>query len=121
MNRVAGAFADQRLHWLPGSRDLVWDRTVVEIDGGRKRITLDAPVTTALEQRYGGGEVAKVVSGEIVNRVGVEGLVLESEFDRANPRDEEHAWLAVALDRVEDAWGRGVVARHFAGSAVRVG
>ncbi len=52
---------------------------------------------------------------------GIENLTLESEFDAANPRDEEHSWIAVALDRVEDAWVRGVVARHFAGSAVRVG
>ena len=94
---------------------------MTEVDAGRNRITVDAPITTALERRYGGGTVARVTTGMPMARAGIENLTLESEFDAANPRDEEHSWIAVALDRVEDAWVRGVVARHFAGSAVRVG
>jgi hypothetical protein len=121
MNRAEGAFADQRLHWTPGSRDLVWDRVVASVEREAKRVTLDAPVTTALERRYGGGSVAKVEGDAPVRNVGVEGLTLESEFDRANPSDEEHAWIGVLLDNVEDAWVSNVWARHFAGSAVRVG
>ncbi len=121
MNRAEGAFADQRLHWTPGSRDLVWDRVVASVEKEAKRVTLDAPVTTALERRYGGGTLAKVTAHEPVRNVGVEGLKLESEFERANLRDEEHAWIGVALDNVEDAWVRDVTARHFAGSAVRAG
>lgn len=121
MNRAEGAFADQRLHWTPGSRDLVWDRVVVSVDKDAKRVTLDAPVTTALERRYGGGTLAKVTAHEPVRNVGIEGLKLESEFERSNLRDEEHAWIGVALDNVEDAWVRDVTARHFAGSAVRAG
>ena len=73
---------------------------------------------TAVRRRDGGaGDVASLPMA----LVGIENLTLESEFDAANPRDEEHSWIAVALDRVEDAWVRKVVARHFAGSAVRVG
>ncbi|HWS89641.1 MAG TPA: DUF6298 domain-containing protein [Pyrinomonadaceae bacterium] len=121
MNRAEGSFADQRLHWTPGSRDLVWDRTVASVDREAKRVTLDAPVTTALERRHGGGSLAKVNASEPVRNVGVEALTLESEFDRSNRFDEEHSWIAVALDNVEDAWVRDVTARHFAGSAVRAG
>jgi hypothetical protein len=121
MNKAEGAFADQRLHWTPGSRDLVWDRTVASVDAGAKRVTLDAPVTTALERRYGGGTLAKVTANEPVRQVGVEDLTLESAFDASNAGDEEHAWIGVRLDNVEDAWVREVTARHFAGSAVRVG
>jgi hypothetical protein len=121
MDKAEGAFADQRLHWTPGSRDLVWDRVVVTVDNEAKRVTLDAPVTTALERRYGGGTLSEVNANEPVRSVGVERLTLESEFDRTNPSDEEHAWVGVALDNVEDAWVSDVWARHFAGSAVRVG
>ena len=121
MRGLPGTFANQRLDWAPGSRNLVWDRTVTEVDAASKRITVDAPVTTALERRYGGGSVAPVAANAPAVHIGIENLTLESEFDAANPRDEEHSWIAVALDRVEDAWVRGVVARHFAGSAVRVG
>ena len=120
MRGLPGNYANQRLDWIPGSRNLVWDRTVTEVDAARNRITVDAPVTTALERRFGGGTVARS-TGSPMARAGIENLTLESEFDAANPRDEEHSWIAVALDRVEDAFVRGVVARHFAGSAVRVG
>ncbi len=56
-----------------------------------------------------------------ISDVGVEGLRLESDFDRGNPRDEAHAWDAIALEGVEDGWVRQVTFAHFAGSAVRVG
>ncbi len=121
MNGNPGSFANQRIDWTPGSRNLVWDRTVVSIDSALKRVTVDAPITTALESRYGGGTVALVTGGRPIENVGVENLTLDSEFAAGSPRDEEHSWIAVALDRVEDAWVRDVTARHFAGSAVRAG
>jgi hypothetical protein len=121
MRGLPGNYANQRLDWAPGSRNLIWDRTVAAVDAARRQVTLDAPITTALERRYGGGTVARVAPGLPVARVGIENLALESEFSAANPRDEQHSWIAVALDRVEDAWARGIVARHFAGSAIRVG
>jgi hypothetical protein len=121
MTGFKGSYANQRLDWAPGSRDLVWDRTVTAVDAARRQITVDAPITSALERRFGGGTVARVVARVPISHVGLEDLALESEFDSARPRDEDHSWIAVALDRVEDAWVRRVVARHFAGSAVRVG
>lgn len=119
MNTAEGAFAALRLHWQPGSRNLVWDRVLAAVDPGNKQIVLDAPITTALEGRFGGATVMS--SGETPRRIGIEALSLESEWDRSNARDEEHAWIGVALDGVGDAWVRGVTLRHFAGSAVRVG
>ena len=121
MSGLPGTYANQRLDWAPGSRNLVWDRTVAAVDAARRQVALYAPITTALERRFGGGTVARVASGFPVARVGIENLALESEFSAANPFDEQHSWIAVALDRVEDAWARGIVARHFAGSAIRVG
>ena len=121
MSGLPGTYASQRLDWAPGSRNLVWDRTVTAVDAAHNRITVDAPITTALERRYGGGTVARVTAGEPAAHIGIEDLVLESDYDQGNPRDENHSWTAVSLDHVEDAWVNGVVARHFAGSAVRVG
>ena len=121
MNKAPGSFADQRLHWLPGSRDLVWDRAVTVTVPAKKQITLDAPITTAIEKHFGGATVVRVASNEPASHIGLEHLILDSEFDVSNTRDEEHSWTAVAMDHVEDAWVRGVVARHFAGSAVRIG
>jgi hypothetical protein len=61
MSGLPGTYANQRLDWAPGSRNLVWDRTVAAVDAARRQITLDAPITTALERRYGGGTVARVI------------------------------------------------------------
>lgn len=121
MRGLAGNYADRRLDWAPGSRNLVWDRTVTEVDAAHNRITVDAPITTALERRYGGGTVARVTGNPPLAHIGLEFLLLVSDHDLGNPRDEDHSWTAVSLDHVEDAWVWGVVARHFAGSAVRVG
>jgi Family of unknown function (DUF6298)/Putative collagen-binding domain of a collagenase len=120
MSGLPGTFANQRLDWHPGSHDLVWDRAVVSVDGVGHRVTLDAPITTALENEYGGGTLARVSGEAVPSNIGVENLTLESSFDATRPKDEDHAWIAIALDHVEDAWVRGVTARHFADSAVRV-
>ncbi len=117
MRGLPGTYANQRLDWAPGSRNLVWDRIVERVEGGK--VTVDAPITTALEQRYGGATIARVASGAPVAHIGIEGLTLDSEF--ADAHDEDHAWYAVTLDRVEDAWVRQVSARHFVSSAVRAG
>ena len=121
MDKWEGAFTPIRLEWLPGSMDLLWDRTVTTVDAAKNQLTLDAPITTALEQRFGGGTVAKVVGGEPVKRLALGNLVLDSEYDTANPKDEDHAWIAVQIDNAEDVEITAITTRHFAGSAVRVG
>ena len=118
---LKGTFPELRYHWVPGSRNLIWDRTITAIDPAKKQIILDAPITTALEQRFGAGTVVKIISDEPINHLGIENLVLESAYDKTNPKDEEHAWYGIALDNVADAWVRDVTARHFVSSAVRVG
>lgn len=121
MDTLKGVFPDLRFHWKPGSRDLVWDRTITAIEPATKQITIDAPITTALERRYGAGAVAKVTANEPLQHIGLENLVLVSEFDKSNAKDEEHAWIAIDLDNVQDAWVRAVTARHFVSSAVHAG
>ena len=120
MTGLRGTYANMRLDWAPGSRNLVWDRTIASVDSAHNQITLDAPVTTALERRFGGATVARV-SSTPPTRIGVEDLTFDSEYAAANPRDEDHSWIAIAIDHVEDAWVRRVTVRHFTASAVRVG
>lgn len=125
MSGLPGTFANQRLDWQPGSHDLVWDRTVTAVNAAANQIELDAPITTALEKKYGGGTVAKVEANlgvsATVRNMGVEEMTLESAYDASLPKDEEHSWIAIALNHVEDAWVRNVTARHFVSSAVRAG
>ncbi|HEY8971387.1 MAG TPA: DUF6298 domain-containing protein, partial [Puia sp.] len=106
------------LGWKAGQRDIFWDRKVVAVDGDG--ITLNAPLTTALDTAYGGGMVAVYRWPGRIREVGVENLVCESAYDAGNLKDEAHAWMAITLENVTDAWVRQVIVRHFAGSAVAV-
>jgi hypothetical protein len=102
--------------WKPGSRELVWDRTLTAIDG--QMLRFDAPITTALEQRFGGGTVVAYDWPGRIREVGIENMRLESAYDAGRPKDEDHAWFAITMENVEDAWVRQVTMAHFSGGAV---
>lgn len=118
--------------WRPF--DIDFDRTIVEVDGNR--ITIDAPVTTAIEQQYGGGELIKYEEGGRVANVGIENLRGVSEYDptvrttewgnmdRENftgeeyYSDENHWRNFIIFDNIRDAWVRDCTALHFVYSFV---
>src|ERR1700754_531035 len=106
------------LGWKPGQRDIYWDRRVMAVDGDR--ITIDAPVTTALDTAYGGGKVAVYHWQRRIENVGVENLRCRSTYDVRNPKDEAHSWMAITMENLSDAWVRQVIVEHFAGSAVDI-
>src|SRR3989442_176737 len=55
-----GGIGDWRLTWKPGTRDIVWDRVIKSIEGNL--VTVDAPITTAIEKQFGGGQIKLLVS-----------------------------------------------------------
>jgi hypothetical protein len=110
--------------WQPGTRDLDSDRVITAIDGNR--VTIDAPLTNALDQQYGGGTLYKYsFPGRIFN-VGVESVRGDSAFNpdvrdaQGHQVDEDHAWDFITTVGVENAFVRHVAAAHFAFSAVDV-
>jgi hypothetical protein len=106
------------LGWKPGDRDIFWDRKIVAVNGDA--VTLDVPLTTALDTTYGGATIAKYNWPGRINQIGIENLRCVSAYDKNNPKDEAHRWMAVTMENVQDAWVRQVVFEHFAGSAVAV-
>lgn len=106
------------LGWKPGQRELQWMRKVVSVQGNV--LELDAPLTTALDARYGGGTVAAYQWPGRIAQCGVEGMQLISTYDKHNEKDEAHRWMAITIDHTQDAWVRQIVFKHFAGSAVAV-
>ena len=106
------------LGWKPGEHTIWWDRTVTSVSGNE--ITLDAPLTVALDRKTGGGYVIPYTWPGRINRVGVENLCLISEYDTLNLKDESHAWMGITMECVEDAWIRNCTFKHFCGSAVMV-
>lgn len=106
------------LGWKPGQRDITWDRTVIAISGNS--ITIDAPITTALDDKTGGGFVVPYQWAGRISHVGVEAIRIESTFNPNNPKDENHRWMGITFENIENAWVRQVTFRHLAGSAVAV-
>lgn len=106
------------LGWKPGQRDIEWRRTITAVNGNA--VTLDVPLTTALDKNYGGGTLAAFTWTGRIENCGVENLQLISAFAENNPYDEAHRWMAISLNNVKDAWVRQVNFKHFAGSAVAV-
>ena len=117
---VIGQYREQRLDWTPGSRDIEWERTITAIDAATKRIALDAPITTALETKFGGATVHPLAWSDRLRNVGVENLTCVSEVGATNPLDEEHAWIAVSVGDAENAWVRRVKTKKFVSSCVWV-
>ena len=106
------------LGWKPGDRDLFFDRTITAIEGNT--LTIDAPLTTAIDSTYGGGTVELYHWNGRINNAGVENLRCVSSFDKNNVKDEDHRWNAINIENAEDAWVRQVSFENFAGSAVSI-
>lgn len=105
--------------WRPGSRDIVWERIVTAIDGDS--ISIDAPITTAIDQESEELKEGNVQKWQIMGRienVGVEDLRLVSQPTMDRPLDEDHAWHGVSIENAQNAWVRRVEFRGFAGGAV---
>ena len=117
---MVGQYREARLDWTPGSRDIEWERTVVVVDAAASKVTLDAPITTALEAEFGGATVHPLTWSDRLRNVGIENLTCVSEVGTWNPLDEEHAWICVSIAEAENAWVRRVIAKKFVSSCVWV-
>jgi hypothetical protein len=118
--------------WRPFNVD--WDRVVTEVQGNT--ITVDAPITCAIEQRWGGGEVMKYEDPGRIEKIGVENLRGMSEFDPAIRTrqygnmdrqnyvaeeyysDENHYRNFITFDNAKNTWVRNATALHFVYSMV---
>jgi hypothetical protein len=118
--------------WQPF--DIDWDRVVTDVQGDT--ITIDAPITCAIEKRWGGGAILKYEDPGRIEKVGIENLRGMSEFDpgvrtreygnmdRPNYiaeeyyADEAHYANFIAFDNVKHGWVRNATALHFVNSMV---
>ena len=113
------------VQWKPFNLDL--DRVITGIEGDR--VSVDAPIVCAIEDRWGGGEVLPYTDGDRIRQVGVEGLRCVSEFApgvKANDggkeyaADEQHCDTFVGFDDVVNAWARDLAGLHLVGSCVHL-
>jgi hypothetical protein len=102
--------------WKKGSWDVTWDRIVTGINGNE--ITLNAPLTMALDSNYGEAKITSYVWQGRIATVGIENILMKSSYDASNPKDEQHRWFAISMENVKNAWVKQVNFKHFAGGAV---
>jgi len=119
--------------------DINYDREIININGNT--ITVDAPIFTAIDTRWGGGEVIKYNDNRI-EQSGIENLrgisdynptvrtttygnmdrdKLAKEYQYQGDEyysDENHYYNFISFTNVKNAWARNVTALHFAYSAV---
>src|SRR5436305_6605583 len=79
-------------------------------------------IACAIEKQWGGGEVTKSEDRGRIEKVGVENLRGESEFDKnvtakdggkTYYSDESHAIGLLAFSNAKNCWARDLTATHF--------
>lgn len=101
--------------WHPGDIDVTWTRTATTAG---QTVTIDAPLSMALRRADGDIRVLRMTWQGRVSDSGVENLAIESDYDHAFAKDEDHCWDGVYVSAAKDCWVRMVTFRHLAGSAV---
>ena len=94
------------------------DREITAIEGNK--ITIDAPLTNALDEALSKSTVVNYNWAGRINTIGVENLTLKSDYDTTNPKDEQHRWYGISIENAEDVWVRQVNFEQFVGGAVSI-
>jgi hypothetical protein len=127
-----------RNRWRPFT--ITYDRIITEVRGNT--IVVDAPIFTAVETRWGGGDIVKY-NDERIENSGVENLRGISEFnptirtrnygnmdrDKLDPKfqyqgeeyysDENHVANFIVISNAKNIWVRNISALHFVTSVVQ--
>jgi hypothetical protein len=102
--------------WSPSGYNFSFERKITKIDGNK--IFIDNPIVMAMETKYGGGEIFKYSFDGRIEKVGIENLCLESEFE--SDTAENHGWDAISYQKVQQSWVRNVAAYYFGYSCVNL-
>jgi len=121
MDRITPRASDpaSTRQWTPF--DLRFDRVITALDGNR--VTVDAPITCAIDRQWGGGALVRYADPARLAFCGVESLRAISLHDpaktavyrgRPGPVDEQHATYLVRFSGVKHAWARRLTTVFFA-------
>jgi hypothetical protein len=133
------SIAAGRSRWRPFT--ITYDRVITEIKGNT--IVVDAPIFTAVETRWGGGDIVKYTD-ERIEQAGVENLRGVSQYDPSVRQvtygnmnvetttdpitryegneyfsDENHVSNFIVISNAKNVWVRKISALHFVTSVVQ--
>jgi hypothetical protein len=112
---LPGAEPGVDLPWSVGSQPIVYNRFITDIQGNS--ITIDAPVFNHLIRSISQSYIYKYSRSGLRTQIGIENLRIDIETKGG--ADEAHAWTAIDLFQIEDAWVRDCTMLHFGHSGVR--
>jgi len=115
--------------WSPEPFIYRWERKIIGIDQKAGEITIDAPITSAIDRGRGfaAGEIHRIVSDPRVAQVGFENFMVLSDFDKTKKdayswyNGEFHANNAFRFYHARDGWIRRVVGFFYSFSFVSTG
>lgn len=103
--------------WEAKGYNLNFERVITKIKD--KQIYIDQPIVMPLEQKYGGAEIYKYAFEGRIAEVGIENMLLSSEY--TSETDEDHGWEAIQINKLEQGWVRNIKAQFFGFSCVNIG
>jgi len=103
------------LPWSIGSQPIVYNRYIEEIKGDS--IKIHAPVYNHLYRNLSQSYIYKYARNGLKTNIGIENVRIDIET--AGGSAENHAWNAIDLYQVEDAWVINCTMLHFGLSGVR--
>jgi len=98
--------------WSPRRYNFRFEREITAIN--ESQLTIDIPIVQMMEDQHGGGFVRPVSVSGRVNNIGIENMLLISEYKKGQEtNDENHAWIAIEFIDTEHSWASDITARHF--------
>lgn len=95
--------------WTAQGYAFQFERTILGIKGNA--ILLDNPLVMELDQQYFETAVYAYQFTGRINQVGIENLTCISAYEAETA--ENHAWVAIEMNKIENGWVRNVDAFHF--------
>ncbi|KAA3614655.1 MAG: T9SS C-terminal target domain-containing protein [Calditrichaeota bacterium] len=111
----AGAEPGVDIPWEQGSLPIRYNRYITAINGNK--ITVDAPVYNHLIKNLAQSVIYKYSRQNLLTNIGIENLRIDIQTNGVP--DENHAWNAIDLFNIEDAWIKNCTFLHFGLSGVR--
>jgi hypothetical protein len=103
--------------WIRAGSVIRTDRVVESVEGDR--ITLDVPLSDALDSQFTAASLVRYSFPARITEVGVEGLRIEAPFEDAPITGPPYT--ALRMDAVEDGWARDLEIRETQNGGIVIG
>lgn len=96
--------------WTPDGYNVDMDRVITHLEANR--IFVDAPITCAIDLHYTNGTIRKFTWSGRISNCGIEHIYGKSDYF-GNSTNENHGWVFVQFNSIENGWARDLVSQYF--------